>query len=84
MAKGDYKPGTAGWWLKQRGWVPIPQRRYKNGEARHPLWAIKGQQHAPIELSAAIAVEWARINNQFEERAQCKGIAISAPASGNA
>jgi hypothetical protein len=67
MAKSDYRQGTAGWWLLQRGWTEVPQRKPPNGQRPPPLWS-KDAAH-PVTLSEAIAAEWERINKESKENA---------------
>jgi hypothetical protein len=74
--------GSAGWWLRKLEWVPVPLRRFKNGETRHPLWKKPGEVDRPITLSEAIRVEWARINKRFEEKSKCQVPATPAQANG--
>jgi hypothetical protein len=64
VAKSEYRQGTAGWWLLQRGWQEVKQRKPPNGRRPPPLWSRDGVE--PMKLSEAIKAEWERINNEFE------------------
>lgn len=69
MAKANHKQGTAGWWLLQRGWREVKQRKPPNGVRPPPLW--KWGEDEPITLSEAIEIERERINDDFERKAEC-------------
>jgi hypothetical protein len=69
MAKSEYSKGTAGWWLLQNEWRPVPQRKPPNGRRPWPLWSKDGGK--PVTLSQAIETERERINSEFERKREC-------------
>jgi hypothetical protein len=69
VEKSEYRQGRAGWWLLQRGWKRVKQRKPKNGSRPQPLWSLDDGE--PVTLSEAIKAEWERINKEFERKREC-------------
>jgi hypothetical protein len=65
VAKSVYRQGTAGWWLLQRGWQEVKQRKPPNGRRPPPLWSLDGGDK--MTLSEAIKIERERINKELKE-----------------